>query len=424
MYNIITGIGNENINNELRKLEKYNILYGDIAYQEAILDVITKNKIDKLILYDELAGELDKKEFIEAILDKKNDIDIIVILEKSNKEFSNFLISKGIFKLINAEEITLELLCKNIDNEIDNIKEKNLYNEIIELKQKLKISNECNKVVNKQFLDKKIITVSGISGVGKSTFVTNLAVTIAKEYKKKVLIIDLDTTTASIDKILGISKFNKDIICNLDNEKKCVLNYMVEAIQKEQLSYDIFEKSVITYQKEKNVSIITGNNSMFVCQSILCDNYYNQILNKAKQLYDYIIIDTNSSLFLDSTKWALENAECIYYIFQGNYIDLFNMKNILYIYTKAWNILFSKIRFILNKQTRFSLNRQNISNIEKDLEIVQVFEYKDKYIESINNNIPIVFSDVIEKQKYQELLGIYDKKPIFSKLTTAIKEVF
>ncbi|MBE5821722.1 MAG: hypothetical protein E7311_03930 [Clostridiales bacterium] len=424
MYNIITGIGNENINNELRKLEKYNILFGDIAYQEAVLDVISKNNIDKLVIYDELDGELDKKEFIEAIIDTKQNIDIIIILDKENKEFINFLISKGIFKIINSEEITLELLCKNIDNEIENPNEKKLYNQIIDLKEKLNNTKNLNSVTIRNVLDKKIITVNGLSGSGKSTFVSNLAITIAKEYNKKVLIIDLDTTTANIDKILGVNKLNKEIICNLDNDKRCVLNYMVDCIQKDNLDYDIFEKSVITYPKEKNVSIITGNNSMFVCQSILCDNYYNQILNKAKQLYDYIVIDTNSSLFLDSTKWALENADLIYYIFQGNYTDISNMKNILYIYTKAWNVLFNKIKFILNKQTRFSLNRQSINDIEKDLEIVQVFDYKDKYIESINNNVPIVFTDIIEKQKYQELLGIYDKKPIFSKLSRAIKEVF
>lgn len=424
MYNIITGIGNENINNELKKIEKYNIIFGDIAYQEAVLDVISKNSIDKLIIYDELAGELDKKEFIETILDTKSNIDIIVILDKANKEFINFLISKGIFKIINSEEITLELLCKNIDNEIENPNEKKLYSQIVELKQKLNNSSTSKSFEVRNTLDKKVITVNGLSGSGKSTFATNLAITIAREYNKKVLIIDLDTTTANIDKVLDIPKMNKEIICSLDNDKKCALNYMVDCIQKDNLDYDVFEKSVITYPKEKNVSVITGNNSMFVCQSILCDNYYNQILSKAKQLYDYIIIDTNSSLFLDSTKWALENADLIYYIFQGNYTDLSNMRNILYIYTKAWNVLFNKMKFILNKQTRFSLNRQNILDIERDLEIVQVFDYKDKYIESINNNMPIVFTDIIEKQKYQEILGIYDKKPIFSKLSKAIKEVF
>ena len=422
MYNIITGIGNENINNELKKLNKYNIIFGDIAYQEAILDVISKNNIDKLILYDCLAGELEKKDFIQKIIDLNKNIDVIVILEKEDKGFINFLISNGIFKIINSEEITLDLLCKNIDNEIENIKEKNLYSQIEQLKKK--INSNSNIHIQKDILDKKIITVNGLSGTGKSTFVTNLAITIAKEYQKKVLIIDLDTATANIDKILDIPKLNKDIITNLDQNKICVLNYMVECIQKNMLDYDIFEKSVIQYSKEKNVFVITGNTSMFVCQSVLNSNYYDEILNKAKQLYDYIIIDTNSSLFLDSTKWALENAEIIYYVFQGNYTDISNMRNILSIYTKAWNILFGKINFILNKQTRFSLSRQNIKDIEKDLNILQVFEYKDKYIESINNNIPIVFSDIIEKQKYQEILGIYDKKPIFSKITTAIKEVF
>ena len=44
---------------------------------------------------------------------------------------------RNVFNNKYIEEITLELLCKNIDNEIENPNEKKLYNQIVELKQKL-----------------------------------------------------------------------------------------------------------------------------------------------------------------------------------------------------------------------------------------------------------------------------------------------
>lgn len=421
MYNIITAIGNENINNELRNVNKYNIVYGDIMYQEALIEVIEKNNIDKLILYDNLVGSLNKFDLIEKLLQVKDTLDIIVILDKQDTKFTNFLISKGVFKIIDLNEITIELICENIDNKIENEKEKGLYNEINKLKEKIQTTT---KEINIRPYDKKVITVNGTSGSGKTTFLVNLAITLARSYNKKVLIIDLDTITASVDKFVDISIFNKNVITNLDTDKKCVLNYLADSIEKNNFDFDVLTQSVMQYQKQKNVFVLTGNTSMFVCQNVLNTNHYSKILEKAKEMYDYIVIDTNSCLFLDSTKWSLQNADIIYYLFEGTYKDFSNMKNSLIIYKKAWDILYDKFEFILNKCNKHSLSKTEISNLDNSINISSCINYSDKYIEGLNNMIPVVFNSINEKIVYENILGINRQMNMLEKIYKNIKGVF
>ena len=49
---IITAVGNENLNNALKKEKDFEILENDIFYQEGILEYLEKNSdVDVLILY-------------------------------------------------------------------------------------------------------------------------------------------------------------------------------------------------------------------------------------------------------------------------------------------------------------------------------------------------------------------------------------
>ena len=404
MYNIVTATENELINSELKNTQKYNIDFSDIIYQEALIEIIKNKDVDKVIVYENLPGEKEKEEFFRELVNIKINVEIIVIVDKINKKSIEYFSQFNILKLIDSKEITIDNLINVIENEV--IKEE--LNSKKDNQEKQENFNTNNlPTVNKINYDKKIITVNGNNGAGKTTFAINLGITIEQTTNKKVLIIDLDTITASVENFLNIEKLNNKI--NIDNDKLCVLNYFIECIQKDNFDFPIFLNGVIKYNRCKSVDIITGNTSMFVCQNVLCEKYYNKILEKAKELYDYIIIDTNSNLFLDSTKWAIEKSDITYFVLEGTYRDITNLKNSLIIFSKSWDIFMQKIKIILNKKTNYSLDKNIIKDI-CNIDVIAEFEYLQDYIKCLNNGNPIVLYNKDVLKKYKKIIGVEDGK--------------
>lgn len=65
---IITAIGNENLNQALRKESEFEVIKGDILYREGILEILEIEKnIDILIIYEKLFGEIEFIDLIKCI---------------------------------------------------------------------------------------------------------------------------------------------------------------------------------------------------------------------------------------------------------------------------------------------------------------------------------------------------------------------
>ena len=81
MKKIITALGNENINNELKKEKDIEIILNDIQYKEGILEILEKYQdIDYIILDSSLQGDITIEELIKQINIINKDIKIIIIL--------------------------------------------------------------------------------------------------------------------------------------------------------------------------------------------------------------------------------------------------------------------------------------------------------------------------------------------------------
>lgn len=156
--NIITALGNEEINNRLKNINELEIIGKDIQYQEALIDILENTeKIDLLILSSVLPGELNLQEFINIIKYKKTEIEIIIILEKEDKKIKDFIISKGIYNIYYNNKITFSEILEKI-NEIKNNKIINNKTNKIEKKINInKIRINTNKIKNNINKIKKII---------------------------------------------------------------------------------------------------------------------------------------------------------------------------------------------------------------------------------------------------------------------------
>ena len=166
---------------------------------------------------------------------------------------------------------------------------------------------------------------------------------LASKTSASVLLIDLDTLNGNLDEILEINRVPQNIKIAMDDNKRCGLNYAVELISKNRFDANVFEELVINIG---NVDVLTGNTSLHYCQNVLNENHYNTIFECAKEKYDFVIIDTSSNIFLDSTKWALKRASRILFTIENNYISVKKATQFLNVMVDVWGVWKEKLRLL------------------------------------------------------------------------------
>jgi DNA-binding NarL/FixJ family response regulator len=330
---IITAVNHSGIEEYLKLncQEKYDILKEDFVYQDGVLEYLKNNKTDVLILSEVLPGKYNRYEYIEEIRNTDNEMKIIIILSQEDVEYKNYLISKGIFDhLINGQAEYSDLIfaidkepnvivkteipkdidekLKNLKTLLDNEKKKNKSN-MIYVPQIIEKETYVEKVFTQK---QEIIAVWSPTHSGASDFATQIAVTLSKKSSAKILLIDFNIYNPSLDIYFGIEKEPEDVEYYLGEDRSSGINYMVDAIDKDELTKENFERYIIKYKHADNLNILTGNYSLYMYQNILCERYYHKILEKAKELYDFIIIDTSGFLTVSSTQYALKNSTTIF----------------------------------------------------------------------------------------------------------------
>ncbi len=414
MKKIITAMGNVTLNNELKKYSKYDVLENDFFYQEAVIDQIVENHYDILVVSALLQGQLEFGEFIEKIRSIDRVVRIIVITDEIEEGTRRKLNDLDVVDIFLDSEIDVPDVIDAIDREESLIKslerrkkEKNISSEYIasvkEEKTNYRIqnntSNEKEMVDSKPVQKQEIIVFSGTNGAGKSTIATNFAKVFARKTTAKVLLIDLDTLNGNLDEILEIKKVPQNVEIILDENKKCGLNYAVELIEKNRFDVNVFDELVID---AGDIDVLTGNTSLHYCQNVLKDEHYNKILDCAKERYDFIIIDTSSNIFLDSTKWALNKATKVFFVTENNYISMKKSEQLIEVFTNIWGVWKEKIEVIINKETSNGIDLEIVKKILKDYKVVGKIKFGEE-------NLEISYDRILETINYIPKTSIFSK---------------
>ena len=402
MKNIITALGNPILNEKLNNEEEFNILTKDIQYQDGIFEILEKEeKIDFLILSEILLGENNIEKLIEKIKEKNNKIKIILILDNKKEELENILYLKGIKKIYYNNEVEIKEIIyfiknekseenENVKNELENLKEILIKNNIDFNGNKIKNNKNENKIL-KENVNKKIISIVGTGGVGKSIITLNLA-NILKENKQKILIIDFDVLNNSLHTILGVNKYPQKIKNKLQNnnliQNKLKINELIIKIN-------------------KKVDLISGINLIFDSKYKISSEKIKFILDELKEYYDVIIIDTSSECFFDYTKNILNYSDNILFLLEANLSEIKKANNLLKIYIKEWKIKKEKINIIINKYNENSVDDKIIKNIFSKYKILEKIKLNKKYNILINKN-------------YEENIFTQDIKKEYKKITHKI----
>lgn len=418
MKQIITALGNPLLNDKLKQEENFEILAKDIQYQDGIFEILEKEeKIDFLILSEILLGENTIEKLIEKIKEKNHKIKIIVILENKKEELENILYLKGVIKIYYNNQVEIEEIISFIKNEnedenekikfeLENLKKILIKNNIYleqenEENNLLKNENEENKnkkeknkmkiIKNdKQEKNKKIISIVGTGGVGKSIITLNLS-NILKEKAKKILILDFDILNNSLHTILGVSKYPQKVRNKLEKN---------DLIQNKIQVKDLIIKI------NKKVDLISGINLLFDSKYKISSQKIQFILEELKQYYDVIIIDTSCECFFDYTKNILQYSDTILFLLEANLLEIKKANNLLNIYRQEWKIEKEKFNIIINKYNENAIDDKIIKHIFSDYKILGKIKFNKKYNILINKNFE---EDVFTKNIKKEYEKITDK---------------
>ena len=361
MKKIITAIGNPNLNNKLKEIKEIEVLREDIQYQEAIFDILKKEKeLNDIIISSTLPGNKQIEEVIHNILEIKSNIDIILIIDKENEELMTYLNMRKIKYFFNHKtnyhQIIKTILNSNnieieLKNEIEELKKMMMKNKKILIKEELNnkfqiIKNKIKKEEkNRKEVKKKTLCFLGSAGIGKSIILINFANYLEKN-NKKILIIDFDLLNQDINTILGIQKNS--------------LNQEQDGIVKFSSNIHFISASNFVFQSENKVNIKKLENLL------INFNYY----------YDYILIDTSSECFFDYTKTIMNLSDFNILITEGNLIEIKKTRKLLEIYLNQWKVESNKIKLIVNKQNENSIDFGIIKNIFSEVEIIRKAQAK------------------------------------------------
>lgn len=433
MKRIITALGNNTLNNELKKYSKYDVVAEDLFYQEAVLDISKIEDVDVIVISSLLQGQYDIIEFLKEVKKVNVATRIIVIVDSISEENKNILISKGIFDILYDSEIEISDVIEAIDREEPiNIKkqiEKELTQQLIKdgliNETSTNQSKEKNTISQIEIQKQEVISVFGLPGAGKSTVVANLVKHFSKKTKSKILLIDLDTLNGNLDELLMVSKIPENIEILIDDDKKCGINYVADLVLKNRFDANVLEELVINCG---TFDFLSGNTSLHYCQNVLNEECYYGLLAAAKEKYDFIFIDTSSNIFLDSTKWALQEASRVLFVTEDSTISIKKTTQLLEVIFNMWNIWKNKVQIVINKANNgvedmvytevcnlkvIGAVKQNMCNQHEEYErILETLSYipKKTIIQKLNNTKTKIINLIKIKDENYNLNNKQDEK--------------
>lgn len=374
---ILTAMGNPELNMKMQEYEEFEIISKDIQYKEGILEILEdKKEVDILILTNNILGELDFKELINKIIKIKNNLKIIVFLDKEDEKIEQYLNSKNIYKIYFLNKINFELFIKDFfkNSQKNNFK---IAQEIQEFKGLIYENKKIkeNKKLNLKNCKTKIISITGNYNSGKTLFSYIFSNHISnKNYK--VLIIDMNLENNDLDSIL-IRKVKK----NLKNNLKILnFNFIIKKINNN-LFCSINMKNELNKLNELEVYKI------------------KEIFTKVNLDYDIILIDTQSNIKNLFIEKILKISDKIIFLSEENLFEVQKMEDNLEIISHDIKIKNDKIKVILNKTNEYKI-------LDYDTKIIGRIPYNSLYTKLINNNF--------EKNDLEKLNSIYEK--IYSNL--------
>lgn len=194
-------------------------------------------------------------------------------------------------------------------------------------------------------------------GTGKSFLSVNLACAIAKYGKipqtgarPKVALVEADMQTLSIGTLLSIDEDGGSLKAAMEAVSTIFQNnVLTDDMEKRKRVNRIIRRSMNTYKELANLDVLVGSSITpeEIDHLAIIPEYFTYILDELRKDYDYVVVDTNSSIFHVSSFPILQRAKECFYVLN---LDFNNVRNNL----RYKNVLkelgiSDKVKYILNE---------------------------------------------------------------------------
>ena len=165
------------------------------------------------------------------------------------------------------------------------------------------LSSNLNFIIPKNIEGGKVvISTSTVKGEGKTFTALNLALTYSS-LNKKVLLIGADLHNPQIHKYL-----------NLEKSVSGLINYLLDN------NFD-WKSSLVKANSDLNCDIMLGGVIPPNPAQLLTNGNLEKLIDEAKAIYDYVIIDTPPSLLVSDTLSMVHLSDVVLFVARCNHTD-------------------------------------------------------------------------------------------------------
>ncbi|MDK2920170.1 MAG: hypothetical protein PWQ37_2903 [Candidatus Petromonas sp.] len=215
---------------------------------------------------------------------------------------------------------------------------------------------------------KEIITVYSPLSQGATTVASHLAVKLAKSKNCRVCIVDYNPLKPRFKYVF-------------DTDFEYTLRDVLDAVERKNLSYHRLESFTKPSKYQRNLDILPGIydiNDYYMSK----EEYYIEILEKLKFIYDYVVIDTHSWYDVITTDAALKFADKVLIPVIGKDHEIDELNRYIEMFEKYNDFDVRKFYAVINK---YSGNDLTFIEIESKLKIkIAGYISKDKAFEGKN----------------------------------------
>lgn len=416
MQRVLVATGMPEYDNNIKKIQGYNYINIEIGFKSELKEACVNYKPDILIISEKLSGE----EILPGIaIDIKQSLPSIRIIylaghiDLNNANRINKLgvmVMAGIYDIITEKKLNNTIISYLLETPKNKSEVDYLLRYFVDKKKEQDVSIEYEEDNQEEIIDdyyKNVFMVSSIKpGTGKSFVSTNIATCLAKFGEEingnppKIAIIEADLQTLSLGTLLAIEddKVNLKTVMN----KISTVVTPEGKILKDKIKISDVNEYVLgafkPYDKCKNLFALVGSQLSMKDMEGISPYYYSYLIDLVSRNYDYVIIDSNSSLVHVTTYPLLTMVNKCFYVLNLDFNNVRN--NVRYRQTLKEIGIYDKVRFILNED--LTNNPDNVEKLQFDSNMLEEsFELVAKipslpkavFLNRLWQGIPIILDD-------------------------------